>query len=80
MRRIRLVVAVAAMLAMSVVLAVPAMADVRFNDDRQDRLDNRAENIEERLENRGYDVGDLDGEDLIWSWGSYDSGLLYYLD
>lgn len=74
MRRIRLVVALAAMMALSVVLAVPALADVKY----EDVLDKRAELVEERLEDRGYDVGDLDGEDLYWEWGVYDLGWYYF--
>ena len=71
MRRIRLLVAAAAMMALSVVMAVPAMASVDYGDIRDDQ----AELIEQRLENQGYDVGDLDGEDLGRYWGIYDLGL-----
>ena len=58
MKRIRLVLAVAAMMAAMVVFAAPAMAD-------NDRHDNRADRIEERLENHGFDV-DVDEEDVFF--------------
>ncbi len=76
MRRIQLVVAIAAILVISAISSVPAMAKTDLEDIRGDQ----AELIEDRLEDRGYDVGDLDGEDLGWYWGTYDFGLLYYLD
>ena len=53
MKRIRLVLAVAAMMAAMVVFAAPAMAD-------NHRHDNRADRIEERLENFGFDDVDVD--------------------
>ena len=56
MKRIRLVLAVAAMMAAMVVFAAPAMAD-------NDRHENRIDRIEDRLENFGLDV-DVDVEDV----------------
>jgi hypothetical protein len=79
MRRIRSIAAVVTMMATMTLFAVPAVAD--DGRDYEDVLDNQAERIEERLENRGYEVGDLDGEDLYgyYYWGIYDE-LVWYLD
>ena len=67
MKRIRLVLAVAAMMAAMVMFAAPAMADNDRHDNRADRieerLDNRADRLEEHLENLGFDV-DVDVEDV----------------
>lgn len=59
MKRTKLVLAVVAVMVASIMFAAPAMADV------EDRLDERADKIEERLENRGFDV-DVDEEDVLF--------------
>jgi hypothetical protein len=61
MKRIKLVLSVGVVMAALLALnAGSAMADV------EDRLDERADRIEERLENHGWDV-DVDEEDvLLW--------------
>lgn len=78
MRRIQSVIAIAAMMAILVKLAAPAMAKSGVADIRNDRT----ELIEEHLEERGIDVGELDGEDLEWSsWGFHNNfGLWHDLD
>jgi hypothetical protein len=77
MRRIRLVVALAAMTATMALFAVPAVAD--DGRDYDDVLDDRAERVEQRLENHGYDLGDLDGEDLYgYYWNIYDNFGWYH--
>ena len=57
--------------------AGPAMADVDFDDP----LDERADRIEERLENHGYNV-DVDDEDVLFWYGDidYDYDLDYELE
>jgi hypothetical protein len=67
MKRTKSVVAVAAMMAMSVVMAVPAVAD----DGRGERLEERVENRIDNLEDR-YDV-DID-EDVAF----FGNPFLYY--
>ena len=78
MKRIKLVLAVGAlMVAMLALNAGSAMADVDFDD----RLDERADRIEERLENHGYNV-DVDDEDVLFWYGDidYDYDLDYELE
>jgi hypothetical protein len=55
MKRTKLVVAAAAMMAMSVVMAVPAVADDGRGERHEERVENRIDNLEDR-----YDV-DIDG-------------------
>jgi ribosome assembly protein YihI (activator of Der GTPase) len=65
MKRIKLVLAVGAVMAALLALnAGSAIADV------EDRLDERADRIEDRLENHGWDV-DVDEEDVL-AWYDYD--------
>jgi hypothetical protein len=66
MKRIKLVLAVGVvMVAMLALNAGSAMADV------EDRLDERADRIEERLENHGWDV-DVDEEDVLFWYDDID--------
>ncbi len=58
MKRSKLAVAVAAATAMSVVMAVPALAD----DGVGERLEDQAERVEEFYDDHGYDV-DIDVDD-----------------
>ncbi len=75
MKRIKLVVAVVAVTAMSAVTAVPAMAD----DGIGERLEDRAERVEDFYDNHGYDVDiDVDDDEVYYSsfaypfyWGLY---------
>ena len=79
MKRIKLVVAVAAVTAMSVVTTVPAIADDGIGERLEDRLENRAERVEDFYDNHGYDVGiDVDDDEVYYSpfaypfyWGLY---------
>jgi hypothetical protein len=59
MKRIKLVVAVAAVTSMSVVAAVPAMADDGIGERLENRLENRAERVEDFYDNHDYNV-DID--------------------
>lgn len=69
MKRTKLVLAVVAVMAgASIMFAAPAMADV------EDRLDERADRIEERLENHGFDV-DVDEEDVLFWYDDFDYEL-----
>jgi hypothetical protein len=70
MKRTKLVLAVVAVMVASIMFAAPAMADV------EDRLDERADHIEERLENHGFDV-DVDEEDVLFWYGGFDYELDY---
>jgi hypothetical protein len=70
MKRTKLVLAVVAVMVASIMFAAPAMADV------EDRLDERADRIEERLENHGFDV-DVDEEDVLFWYGAFDYELDY---
>jgi hypothetical protein len=70
MKRTKLVLAVVAVMVASIMFAAPAMADV------EDRLDERADLIEERLENHGFDV-DVDEEDVLFWYGGLDYELEY---
>lgn len=70
MKRTKLVLAVVAVMVASIMFAAPAMADV------EDRLDERADLIEERLENHGFDV-DVDEEDVLFWYGGFDYELEY---
>ena len=70
MKRTKLVLAVVAVMVASIMFAAPAMADV------EDRLDERADRIEERLENHGFDV-DVDEEDVLFWYGDFDDELDY---
>jgi hypothetical protein len=70
MKRTKLVLAVVAVMVASIMFAAPAMADV------EDRLDERADRIEERLENHGFDV-DVDEEDVLFWYGGFDYELDY---
>ena len=73
MRRIRLVVAVAAMMVAMLAFSVPAMADVDFEDDWYEE---RAELVEEYYDELGdahedgflyyYDIDDLDDIDVVY--------------
>jgi hypothetical protein len=66
MKRIKLVLAVGVVMAALLALnAGSAMADV------EDRLDERADRIEERLENHGWDV-DVDEEDVLFWYDDID--------
>jgi ribosome assembly protein YihI (activator of Der GTPase) len=72
MKRIKLVLAVGVVMAALLALnAGSAMADV------EDRLDERADRIEERLENSGFDV-DVDEEDLLYWYDDID--FVYNID
>ena len=74
MKRSKLAVAVAAATAMSVVMAIPALAD----DGVGERLEDRAERVEEFYDDHGYDV-DIDVDDVyyvpfsypFYGWGLY---------
>ena len=75
MKRSKLAVAVAAATAMSVVMAVPALAD----DGVGERLEDQAERVEEFYDDHGYDV-DIDVDDDVYygpfayrfyGWGLY---------
>ncbi len=70
MKRTKLVLAVVAVMVASIMFAAPAMADV------EDRLDEQADRIEERLENHGFDV-DVDEEDVLFWYGGFDYELDY---
>jgi hypothetical protein len=70
MKRTKLVLAVVAVMVASIMFAAPAMADV------EDRPDERADRIEERLENHGFDV-DVDEEDVLFWYGDFDYELEY---
>ena len=70
MKRTKLVLAVVAVMVASIMFAAPAMADV------EDRLHERADRIEERLENHGFDV-DVDEEDVLFWYGDFDYELDY---
>ncbi len=70
MKRTKLVLAVVAVMVASIMFAAPAMADV------EDRLDERADRIEERLENHGFDV-DVDEEDVLFWYDDFDYELDY---
>jgi hypothetical protein len=70
MKRTKLVLAVVAVMVASIMFAAPAMADV------EDRLDERADSIEERLENHGFEV-DVDEEDVLFWYGDFDYVLDY---
>ena len=50
MKRIKLVVALAAMMAMSIVLAVPAMADDGRGESLEERVEIRIDNYEDRYD------------------------------
>jgi hypothetical protein len=72
MRRIRLVVAVAAMMVAMLSFSVPAMADVDFDDDWYEE---RAELVEEYYDELGdahedgllyYELDDIDDLDIYW--------------
>ena len=67
MKRIKLVVALAAMMAMSVVLAVPAMADDGRGERFEERVENRIDNYEDRY--------DVDIEENVAFFGN---PFLYY--
>ena len=79
MKRIKLIVAVAAVTAMSAVTAIPAMADDRIGERLESRLENRAERVENFYDNRGYDVDiGVDEDDVYYNpfvspfyWGLY---------
>jgi hypothetical protein len=74
MKRSKLAVAVAAATAMSVVMAVPALAD----DEVGERLEDQAERVEEFYDDHGYDV-DIDVDNVyygpfayrFYGWGLY---------
>ncbi len=72
MKRIKLVVVVAAMMALSVVMAVPAMADDGRGERLEERVENRIDNYEDR-----YDV-DIDVDEDVAFFG--DPFLYYYVD
>ena len=71
MKRMYLVLTVAALMATMIVFAAPAMADVEFNDNRADRIENRLEDLGfdedidelDELDNLG--LVDLDGGDDV---------------
>ncbi len=83
MRRIRSVVAVAAVTAAMAAFAGPAMADVDFDDGRHERFEERLDKYEDRVDEYNdaleevyedgillYDVDyidDLDDVEIIWS-------------
>ena len=80
-RRIRSVVAVAAMTAAMAALAGPAMADDGISERLENRLENRAERVENFYDNHGFYV-DFDVEDdgfyyspfvnsFYYGWGFY---------
>ncbi len=83
MKRIKLVVVVAAMMAMSVVMAVPAMADDGRGERLEERVENRIDNYEDRVDERidnledRYDV-DIDVDEDVAFFG--DPFLYYYVD
>ena len=70
MKRTKLVLAVVAVMVASIMFAAPAMADV------EDRLEERADRIEERLENHDFDV-DVDEEDVLFWDDDFDYELDY---
>jgi hypothetical protein len=70
MKCTKLVLAVVAVMVTSIMFAAPAMADV------EDQLDERADRIEERLENHGFDV-DVDEEDVLFWYDDFDYELDY---
>lgn len=68
MRRIRSVVAVATMTAAMAALAGPAMADDGIGERSENRLEDRAERVENVYEDHGFDVDiDVDDDDLYYS-------------
>ena len=74
MRRIRSVVAVAAVTAAMAAFAGPAMADVDFDDSRHERFEDAYEdgvllyNIDDIDDlDDFYDIDDLDDVEVIWS-------------
>jgi hypothetical protein len=72
MKRIKLVVAVAAVTAMSVVTTAPAVADDGIGERLENRLENRAERVEDFYDNHGYDVDiDVDDDDVYYSPFAY---------
>jgi hypothetical protein len=74
MKRIKLVLAVGVVMAALLALnAGSALADV------EDRLDERADRIEERLENHGWDV-DVDEEDVLSLYDDIDYDDIDYDD
>lgn len=74
MKRIKLVVAVAAMMSMSVVLAVPAMADDGSGESLEERVENRIDNYEDPVDILD-DRYDVDIEEDVTFFGS---PFLYY--
>jgi hypothetical protein len=80
MRRIRSVVAVAAVMASMAAFAGPAMADVDFRDGRHERFEERLDRYEDRVDEYNdalkevyedgvllYDVDDLDDVEIVWT-------------
>lgn len=78
MKRIKLVVALAAMMAMSVVLAVPAMADDGRGERLEERVENRIDNYEDRVDERVDTLEDRYDVDIEEDVAFFGSPFLYY--
>ncbi len=80
MRRIRLVVAVAATMVAMLAFSIPAMADVDFDGDRHgdryDKYEDRYDRYEDRLEKRADLIEDYYDE----LEDAYEDGFFYYYD
>ncbi len=78
MKRIKLVVAAAAMMAMSVLLAVPAMADDGRGERLEERVENRIDNYEDRVDERVDNLEDRYDVDIDEEVAFFGDPFLYY--
>ena len=78
MKRIKLVVAAAAMMAMSVVLAVPAMADDGKGERLEERVENRIDNYEDRVDERVDNLEDRYDVDIDEDVAFFSDPFFYY--
>jgi hypothetical protein len=80
MKRTKLVVAAAAMMAMSVVMAVPAVADDGSGERYEERVENRIDNYEDRVDERIDNLEDRYDVDIDEDVAFFDNPFLYYGD